>query len=74
MVHAVSTADVAARIYTALDRHGFDDSHDPKLQPAMIAVAEKWLAHWRTLLIESPMSAVGPLASLLADAVHEAQK
>jgi hypothetical protein len=40
----------------------------------MIHVAEKWLEHWRALLVDAPMSAVGPLASLLASVVHEAQK
>lgn len=57
-----------------LDRVGFNDEHDPKLQPSLIPVADKWLARWADLLRESPQSAAGPLASLLATVAHEATK
>lgn len=36
-------------------------------QAAAIPAAEAWIAHWAELLRESPMSAVGPLASAFAD-------
>ena len=65
---------LVARVLLSLERVGFDEAHDPKLQPSLIPVAERWLEHWRALLVESPMSAVGPLASLLASVIHEAQK
>lgn len=41
-----------------------------RLQPALIPVAQDWLAHWAELLVESPRSTAGPLASLLADVVE----
>jgi hypothetical protein len=64
-------AAIAYQVQLAQDRVGFNEAHHPKLQPSFILVAENWLHHWAELIVASPMSAAGPLASLLADTVHE---
>jgi hypothetical protein len=64
---------LVAEILKEMDRVGFDPDHPPDLQPSLIPVADKWLRRWASLLAESPQSAIGPLASLLATAIHEAR-
>lgn len=71
------TSNVAALVYQVMlaqDRAGFNEERDPKLQPALIPIAEKFLTRWRELVADDPLSAAGPLASLLADVAHEARK
>ena len=68
---AYNPAAIAYQVLLAQERTGFNPDHQPGLQPAFIRVAEKFLRHWRDLLVSSPDSAGGPLASLLADTVHE---
>lgn len=41
-----------------------------QLQPALIPTARDWIEHWSELLAVDPRSAIGPLASLLADVVE----
>lgn len=48
-------------------RIGFSDAHDPLVQPAMQEAASMWLEKWKELLHDDVPSAVGPLASLLAE-------
>jgi hypothetical protein len=71
---AMNPKAIARRTIDAENRKGFNEAHHPQLQREMIPVAEQWLAHWLELIVESPMSTAGPLASLLANAVHEAHQ
>lgn len=65
-------AAIAYQVQLAQDRVGFNPDHHPKLQASFIIVAEKFLNRWREMFMSrDPLSAVGPLASLLADVVHE---
>ena len=71
---ACNVAALVYQITLAQDRVGFNGEHDPKLQPAFIPIAEKFLNRWRVLVADDPHAASGPLASLLADVAHEARK
>ena len=68
-------AAIAYQVLLAQDRVGFNDAHHPQLQSRLIPVAEGFLNRWREMFeTRSPLSATGPLASLLADVVHETRK
>lgn len=56
----------AEALLAIMDRKGFDP--DPEYdQASAIPLAERWLTHYGSLLAVSPLSAVGPLATLIAD-------
>lgn len=59
---------IRVAMLAAVNRIGFDETDDPRVQPAMIDAAAAWLARWEELLRDDPLSAAGPLASLLDDA------
>jgi hypothetical protein len=65
---------IGEAMLAAVKRIGFDESADPRVQPAMRDAAQVWLEHWVELLHKDPLSALGPLASLLADAYQVGER
>ena len=60
-----TTGETTARLLAIHDQIGHVD--DDLRQPDAIPLARAWLEHWAELLVDSPRSAAGPLASLLTD-------
>jgi len=60
-----TTGETAARLLAIHDQIGHVD--DDLRQPDAIPLARAWIEHWAELLVDSPRSAAGPLASLLTD-------
>jgi hypothetical protein len=65
---------LGAAVLAGQHRKGFCEEHDPRVQVRMLPAADDWLAHWTDLLRADPLSAAGPLASLLAGVYEETRK